>query len=377
MAAAACWLMAQTELAFQPWHSSSGQITGLPDVVPLGQQVTAAFEVSDIDPTEATIVWEAKKQEPSCTNSLTFTPAVAGWNWLELEAQWPDGRRVVVETNVLVAPRSDRAPVQIDADTVGFYPLDGHFSDLTGWQSDLIPEGMAMLDSAGLRVQSVGNDGVVYLANLDVQHPGATRAITVEARLFINNYNPLGFGWANILSLMKNWDAALSLTQDPWQSLPEVYGGMDWLIGGPDLASALTLGEWHRVNLAINSSGYVVTIDGRQIVQRSSWDLENWASADPALVQVGNFDGWIQDLTVKNIRHVLPPRIDAMTRLSDGSFRATFAGTPGISYAVQTSTNLIHWTAIGFAEQVGTGTFQFTDLTAIDFPHRFYRLMVP
>ena len=77
------------------------------------------------------------------------------------------------------------------------------------------------------------------------------------------------------------------------------------------------------------------------------------------------------------IRHVSPPRMLGMTRLSDGSFRCTFAGTPGISYAVLTSTNLIDWTAIGFAGQVGPSTFQFKDLTANDFPHRFYRLRVP
>ena len=123
MAAAACWLMAQTELAFQPSRSSSGQIIGLPDVVPLGQQVTAGLDVSDFDPAEASIVWEAQNQEPLCTNALTFTPAVAGWTWLELEAQWPDGHRVFIATNVLVAPSSDRAAVQTDGDTVAFLPF--------------------------------------------------------------------------------------------------------------------------------------------------------------------------------------------------------------------------------------------------------------
>jgi hypothetical protein len=369
--------MAQTELAAQAWGSSSGQITGLPDVVPSGQPVTAAFEVSDLNPAEASIVWEAKNQEPLCTNVVTFTPAVPGWNWLELEAQWPDGRRVFVATNVLVAPTSDRAAVKTDVDTVGFYPLDADFSDVTGGQSDLTPEGMAVLDSAGLRVQSVGSDGVAYLANSDVYQPGATRAITVEARLFINSYNPLGLGQANILSMMKSWDVALSLTQNPWQSLPEVYGGVDLLIGGADLASALTVGQWHRVNIALNTSGYVVAVDNREIVRQSSWDLEKWAGSDPILVQAGNFDGWIQDLSVKNIREVSPPHMLGMTRLSDGSFQCTFAGTPGITYAVLTSTNLIDWTGIGFAGQVGPGAFQFTDRTAKDLPQRFYRLNVP
>jgi len=376
--AAACWLMAQTQLASQPWRSSTGQITGLPDVVPFGQPITAVLDAgdSDLDPAKALIVWEGQNQEPSRTNALTFTTATAGWNWLELEAQWPDGRRVFVATNVLVAPGSDRAAAQTDAATVGFYPLNGDFSDVTSSQADLTPYGTAALDSTGLRVQSVGNDAAGYLANSDIYQPGVTRAVTVEARLFINSYNPLGFGQANILSLTKSSDVALSLTQNPSQTQPEVFGGVDFSVGGADLASALTPGQWHRVNLAINTSGYVVAVDGQQIVHQDSTDLANWAGSDPVFVQAGNFDGWIQDLTVKSIRDVPPPHMDGMTRLSDGSFRCTFSGIAGISYTVLASTNFVDWVDVGFATQVGPGTFQFTDPTSNDFPCRFFQLRV-
>src|SRR4029078_6278734 len=116
--------------------------------------------------------------------------------------------------------------------------------------------------------------------NSDIYQPGVTRAITVEARLFINSYNPLG-SQANILSLTKSPDVALGLTQSPGQTQPEVVGGVDFSAGGADLASALTPGQWHRLNLAINTSGYVVAVDGRQIVHRDSTDLANWAGSNP------------------------------------------------------------------------------------------------
>ena len=258
---------------------------------------------------------------------------------------------------------------------MAFYPLDGSFSDVTGRQGDLSPSGMATLDSPGLRVQGFGNGCSMYFDNSAIFQAGETRAITVEARLFINSYDP--YAQENILSLMKSWDVALSLINDPWQGSPEIYGGgANLIIGGADLSSVLTLGQWHRVNIAINTSGYVVTIDGREIIHQSSSDLLNWAGSDSILVEAGNFDGWLQDLTVKNIQTVSPPRMVQTKRLTDGSVRCTFAGTTGISYTVLASSNLRDWTDVGFAQQVSPGTFQFTDTSAKDFPRRFYRLRV-
>jgi hypothetical protein len=42
----------------------------------------------------ARVVWEAQGQQPSYGSTFTFTPATNGVQWVEAEAQWPDGRRV-------------------------------------------------------------------------------------------------------------------------------------------------------------------------------------------------------------------------------------------------------------------------------------------
>jgi len=47
----------------------------------------------------ARIVWEGRDQEPAYGSTFTFTPQNNGTQWVEAEAQWPDGRRVFATAN--------------------------------------------------------------------------------------------------------------------------------------------------------------------------------------------------------------------------------------------------------------------------------------
>ncbi len=93
------WLMAQTPLKNQAWKCAPGKITGLPESVSAGQRVTVALSAPAIDLRSARIVWEAQDQQPVFGQTFTFTPAKAGPQWVEAEAQLPDGRRVFGVSN--------------------------------------------------------------------------------------------------------------------------------------------------------------------------------------------------------------------------------------------------------------------------------------
>jgi len=92
------WLMAQTSLKSQPWKSVSAQITGLPAKVSSGINVSVQLFAPNLDLHEARVVWEASGHEPAFGNSLSFSPS-KGAQWIEVEAQLPDGRRVFGVTN--------------------------------------------------------------------------------------------------------------------------------------------------------------------------------------------------------------------------------------------------------------------------------------
>jgi Glycosyl hydrolase family 9/Cellulase N-terminal ig-like domain len=100
--ATAAWLMAQTPLAAQPWRAASAHIAGLPKAIAAGRSVAARLRVQGLPLTNARVVWEAAGQEPAFGRTRSWTPGRPGPQWVEAEAQWPDGRRVFAVTNFFV-----------------------------------------------------------------------------------------------------------------------------------------------------------------------------------------------------------------------------------------------------------------------------------
>jgi glycosyl hydrolase family 9/cellulase-like Ig domain-containing protein len=88
------FLAGLTSLKDQAWRPAAGQIAGIPAQVSTNSAITATLQVLGMDLTGARIVWEASGQEPAYGASYTFTPSAYGNQWIEAEAQWPDGRRV-------------------------------------------------------------------------------------------------------------------------------------------------------------------------------------------------------------------------------------------------------------------------------------------
>lgn len=98
------WLMARTPLKNQHWKSGIARITGLPVECPAHSTLTAGLEVPGLDLRQARIVWEARDQEPAFGKEFHFRPLNRGSQWVEVEAQLPDGRRVFSMTNFTALP---------------------------------------------------------------------------------------------------------------------------------------------------------------------------------------------------------------------------------------------------------------------------------
>jgi hypothetical protein len=63
------------------------------------KQLTASASVDKLEVDKARIVWEVRDQQPAYGRAFRFTPKNPGPQWVEFEAQWPDGRRVSAATN--------------------------------------------------------------------------------------------------------------------------------------------------------------------------------------------------------------------------------------------------------------------------------------
>jgi hypothetical protein len=62
---------------------------------------------------------------------------------------------------------------------------------------------------------------------------------------------------------------------------------------------------------------------------------------------------------------------------TNGAFSFSFNGLTNASYRVWASTNLASWNLLGPASPSVAGTFSFSDLTATNWPLRYYRVSSP
>jgi len=72
----------------------------------------------------------------------------------------------------------------------------------------------------------------------------------------------------------------------------------------------------------------------------------------------------------------VPPEFTSVSGSTSGAADLSVAGDAGLRYLFEASTNLLNWTWLGVRTNL-TGTIQFTDMTATNFPQRFYRVLAP
>ena len=72
-----------------------------------------------------------------------------------------------------------------------------------------------------------------------------------------------------------------------------------------------------------------------------------------------------------------PVAFTAISKRPRFSLSVRFAGFPGETYAIQASTDLVHWVTLGSTTATSEGVIQFDDRESAKYPSRFYRIVVP
>ncbi|MDO8540954.1 MAG: glycoside hydrolase family 9 protein [Opitutaceae bacterium] len=90
---ATCFLATRTASANVAWKAIAAQITVPATVASLDAPVTFTVQVPGMDIGSARVVWEARDQEPAFGSTYSITPKTNGAQWVEVEIEWPDGRR--------------------------------------------------------------------------------------------------------------------------------------------------------------------------------------------------------------------------------------------------------------------------------------------
>lgn len=102
--AATAYLMAMTSVKDQAWRAAPGTIDGVPSTAHVGDALTLELTVPGMNVGGARLVWEVNGAQPVLGGSLSWKPAAAGPQWVEVEAQWPDGRRAFATKDFVAVP---------------------------------------------------------------------------------------------------------------------------------------------------------------------------------------------------------------------------------------------------------------------------------
>jgi Glycosyl hydrolase family 9/Cellulase N-terminal ig-like domain len=371
MVSTASWLMAMTSYKTQTWNSASATITGTPAQTLVNQSVTANVSATSLSLNSARIVWEGLMQEPYLGPQFTIRPGNIGTNWVEVEAQLPDGRRVVAATNFFALPTNSFPPVITNSDIVALYRLNTNLADTMKKQSDLLIQGQAALDPIGLYCLGIGNGATVNINNTSLYNPTNTFAISLEAKLYINSFNSLGLGVAAMLTLNRSWHTQLNLSQDTWRPQPDLWGGTNIILSGITLTNTLTLHQWHQLNITLDPVGYTVTVDSNKVAQVASPDLTEWIGTGFDSLTVGNFDGWIRDVVIRNITKPPAPALTSIGFVLDTHYHLRINNGGSGPFVLEASTNLVNWIPI-YTNNIG-GQVDYADPLSPSYTRRFYR----
>lgn len=384
LASLAFW-MARSSKQSQPWVPVTGQINGLDQIITSGEPVNLSLSAPGIDLSSAQVLWEVRHVEPQFGNPVKIKPEFSGDHWIEAEALLPDGRRIIAVSNFVahagvMPPNSyQSAPQSLTGDSVALYHLDDE-NEASGRQPDLVFNGNAGLDDhnlgwmanrngKALRVLDLGDTATVTLPTSALRLAPATSGISVDAMIYVNEFKAFNRGAATLLSLEETWNSSLKLVEDKYVG-PMAKGGSTFAVANQELKSALSLKTWHHVSLRLTRTGYTVSIDGRVIASAASGDLPNWGRSSVVKLTMGDFDGWIDEVSVRATgapNAMLTP----LRPNGEGGFRMKISGEAGKTYRVQASHDSTTWSEVG-ALTLTSESGEFVDMT-IGPSYRFYR----
>jgi hypothetical protein len=346
--------MAKSPAGAQPWKPVAGQIVGMDQAFQADKGTVLSLTAPGVDLSKAQVIWETRFLEPAMGNPITITPKYSGDHWIEAEALLPDGRRIVAATNFVASSSLNTPPnsfqsasLAVTSDMAALYHMDGDLNDATGNNPPLTLKGNVRLDSsnlawmkdrtgASLRFLDLYDQATVPINTSLLSNGSDTTAVVLEGMIYVNEFKAYDRDVATIFALIESYnDSYLEFREDKYAG-PLVQGGNVFSMGGSALTSVLTKKEWHHIRLAITRTGYEFSLDGKLVASKASNELNNWGRGPNSKLVLGNFDGWLDEITVRSIRtsQALAPVVKLDDRLSGSySFPQTFPIDPVVSAA--------------------------------------------
>ncbi len=269
-------------------------------------------------------------------------------------------------------------------------------SSVTNLNASLVQRARSYLDANCAQCHQPGGTGITFNASYDT-------ALTNQNIIGAVASFSLGYDNAEIVSPSDIWRSVLydrMNTVDPTIKMPPLdRNAIDtnavqvmaaWInsLGGtPALAPPVLTpapGTFtNQVTLTLlapdtNATLYY-TLDGSLPTTNSILYNGPFELAFSALVTANAFEpGYVNSVAVSALFAIVPPldNLFAPVLLTDGSFQAQFWATPGQTYVLQASTDLVHWTSLS-TNTPSAAPFTWIDTGATNEAARFYRVVQP
>ncbi len=187
---ALAFLAGQTSYKTQAWSAVSATISTPSGTVPIGSNTTFTLTAPGYDLSTARIVWEANAvgtaeaiQIPAFGQSFNYAPMVNGAQWVEAEAQFPDGRRIFARTTF-----SADSPniIWVDDSLPGGAQAGSDGGDSWNWVSSNPTPYSGTLEQSSA---SAAGEHQVYFQNASATLSVETNS-TLYAWIYLNPNNP-------------------------------------------------------------------------------------------------------------------------------------------------------------------------------------------
>jgi hypothetical protein len=323
------FLAAQTSLGTQAWQAVPATITVPSGVTPVGSNVTVSMQAPGLDLTTARITWEANGQQPTFGQTFTFAPRDNGPQWVEAEAQFPDGRRVFASNN-FTANSPNLIWVEDSIPTGGVGGSDG--GDSWDWVSN------HPTPFSGLLAQQ----SAIVAGEHQVFFDDATATLTVQT-------NAVLYAWIYLDPSNTPNEAMLQWDDGSWEH--RAYWGANNLTFGIDGTASRTnmgalpaAGQWAQLTVPaslVNLSGS--TLNGLAFTLyggRATWDCAGasnfMGTTSNSTITVGGSPGVVS-------RVDLTPGTITLNRSGNTSAALNVAyslggnATPGVDYQISQS----------------------------------------
>jgi hypothetical protein len=306
--AAYAFLNSVVAAPFPKWSGLEGEIAGLPERAEEGTPLKATLVGKNLPPLEeAQIIWESSGSEPTFGKEFQGKAVGIFPGFVEVEAVWPDGRRVMARHNLPTSQSNAEIPATKSASTLALL----NFDDLTvgaipaTLPSTTVPftvEGKPTIRNQNVIWSKSLTGNAVYFPDLPhfleipIDASIAEEGLMVSMWIYPEKFS-FGTDGREVISISQGGKRITALRTSKWPKpeAPDAINAKGDILIKSEAFAGLTRNKWHKLTVQIAADGKttyklngVLAGEGTCVIQPDG----------KIVVRIGGFRGYADDLHI-------------------------------------------------------------------------------